>query len=152
MRVLDFIGPDDIVSEMLASEKMAAIRELALVIARRHRLDAPAVVDVLIERERLASTGIGEGIAIPHGKLPSTSRICAVLGRSRLGVPFESIDGDAAHLFFVLVAPEQSSGLHLKALARISRLLKEGDLRQRLLNAVDAAEMYRVLGEEDAKH
>lgn len=151
MRVVDFISQEDIVPEMTASEKTAALRELAATLAVRHALDRDGVFEVLVEREKLASTGIGEGVAIPHGKLAAAPRLCAVLGRSRAGVEFDSIDGRHAHLFFALVAPENSAGLHLKALARISRLLKDRDLRQRLLAAANATEMWSALGEEDAR-
>lgn len=151
MRVLDFIGPNDVLFEMVATEKTAVLKELAAALAVRHALEPRSVFDVFVEREKLASTGIGEGVAIPHGKLAAASRLCGVLGRCQEGVEFESIDGEPARLFFALVAPENSIGLHLKALARISRLLKDSDLREHLLAAEDSQAMYRVLGDEDAK-
>ena len=107
---------------------------------------------VLVDREQLASTAIGEGVAIPHGKLPTVGEIVACLGRAPGGVDFDSMDGQPTFLFFVLVAPENSTGAHLKALARISRVFKDADFRRRLLAADDADAMYRVIAEEDAKY
>jgi PTS system nitrogen regulatory IIA component len=109
-------------------------------------------VRVLAERERLASTAIGEGVAIPHGKLETVSGLLACIGRSRRGVEFDSLDGQPTHLFFVLVAPASSTGVHLKALARISRLFKDEAFRRRLLAAPDAATMFRIVVDEDGKY
>jgi PTS system nitrogen regulatory IIA component len=114
-------------------------------------MNRTTLLRVLIERERLASTAIGEGVAIPHGKLP-VPKLVGCVGISRRGVDFESMDGRPTHIFFVLVAPENSTGIHLKALARISRLFKDPDFRSRLLQARDAADMFRVLADEDAKY
>ncbi|MEK6606609.1 MAG: PTS sugar transporter subunit IIA [Myxococcota bacterium] len=151
MRIVDFLQAEDIVPEMRGTEKLSALAELAESMARRHGVDAKAALGVLLDREKLASTGIGDGVAIPHGKLAGAPGLCAALARSRPGVPFDSVDGRAAHLFFALIAPESSTGLHLKALARISRLVKDAGFRHRLLEASDAAQMYRMLLEEDGK-
>jgi PTS system nitrogen regulatory IIA component len=91
-------------------------------------------------------------VAIPHGKLDAVGKLVACVGRSRTGVDFDSIDGQPTHIFFVLVAPENSTGIHLKALARISRLFKDPEFRARLLAAPDAAGMFKVIAEEDAKY
>src|SRR5262249_61440429 len=107
---------------------------------------------VLNERERLGSTAIGDGIAIPHGKLRGIGQILGVFGRSSGGIDFDSLDGNPPQLFFLLVAPEDSASLHLKALARVSRLFKDGGFRQRLLDAADAPDLYRLLKEEDSKY
>ena len=107
---------------------------------------------VLMEREELASTAIGEDIAIPHGKIESATRLIGCVGRSSRGVQFDSLDGKPTHLFFVLVAPESSTGMHLKALARISRVFKDADFRARLMKAPTAADMFRTIEEEDAKY
>ena len=106
----------------------------------------------LIEREQLASTAIGEGVAIPHGKLGAVGEIVACLGRAPNGVEFDSMDGQPTYLFFVLVAPESSTGAHLKALARISRVFKDPEFRRRLMAAGDAETMYSVVADEDAKY
>jgi PTS system nitrogen regulatory IIA component len=107
---------------------------------------------VLIDREGLASTAIGEGVAIPHGKLSTVSEIVACLGRAREGVDFDSMDGQPTYLFFVLVAPENSTGAHLKALARISRVFKDSTFRRQLLEAPDGDSMYRIIAEEDSRY
>ena len=100
---------------------------------------------------RLSSTGIADGVAIPHGKHPGLQTLKAVLGIHPEGLDFAAIDGHPSRLFFVLVAPENSAGLHLKALARISRLFKELALREKVLGAGDAAAMFKVISEEDAR-
>jgi mannitol/fructose-specific phosphotransferase system IIA component (Ntr-type) len=95
---------------------------------------------------------VGEGVAIPHGKLSAVTEIVACLGRARAGVDFDAMDKQSTYLFFVLVAPESSTGAHLKALARISRVFKDGSFRKRLLEAPDADGMFAVIAEEDAKY
>src|SRR2546428_630433 len=123
-------------------------------VARRYReeVDRAKLVQALEDREKLNSTALGEGVAIPHGKLPGLRRVIAAFGRSPLGVDFSSLDGKPTHLFFLLVAPEDSAGAHLKALARISRLLKDESFRQRLMRATTAADLYRTIREEDDKY
>ena len=153
MKIVDFIREDLIVPELHSGEKPAVLRELAAHLANHHAgVDKDALVNVLLEREKLASTAIGEGIAIPHGKLDSVNKLIACVGRAREGIDFDSMDGRPTHIFFVLLAPENSTGVHLKALARISRLFKDTDFRARLMSAEDAAAMYRVIAEEDAKY
>jgi PTS system nitrogen regulatory IIA component len=119
---------------------------------RHPRIDRATLSRVLIEREQLASTAIGEGVAIPHGKLGAVGEIVACLGRAPGGVDFDSMDGQPTFLFFVLVAPESSTGAHLKALARISRVFKDPEFRRRLLAAPDGDSMYSVVADEDAKY
>jgi PTS system nitrogen regulatory IIA component len=110
------------------------------------------VVEVLLDREKLGSTGIGDGIAIPHGKIKDLGGVVASFGRSPEGVDFESLDQKPAHLFFLLVAPENSAGVHLKALARISRLLKHPSFRKRLMEAENEEELFQIISEEDAQY
>ena len=106
---------------------------------------------MLVEREKLGSTGIGNGIAIPHGKLDGLENICLVFGRSVAGIEFDSLDGKPVNLIFLLVAPANSAGVHLKALARLSRLLKEKSFRDSLLAADDAEKLYAIVVAEDQK-
>jgi len=108
-----------------------------------------AMVDVLLDREKLGSTGIGDGIAIPHGKLKSLDSLVISFGRSREGIDFESIDGKPVHIFFLLMAPESSTGQHLKALAKISRMLKDPEFRSDLMSARSAEEIYRKIADKD---
>jgi len=107
------------------------------------------MVDVLMEREKLGSTGIGDGIAIPHGKLKGLDNLLLSFGRSREGVDFESIDGKPVHLFFLLMAPESSTGQHLKALAKISRMLKDERFRSELMSARSAEDLFKTIAEKD---
>lgn len=153
MKIVDFIREDLIVPELQRHQKLEVLDELAGHLASHQAgITKDDLVKVLIEREKLASTAIGEGIAIPHGKLDKLASLVAAVGRAREGVDFDSMDGRPTHIFFVLVAPENSTGVHLKALARISRLFKDTDFRARLMAAPDAHEMYRVIAEEDAKY
>lgn len=153
MKIVDLIKRDMVVPELRATDKRGILEELAMYMAGRHpRIDRAVLAKVLIEREALASTAIGEGVAIPHGKLGAVGEIVACLGRAVKGVEFDSMDGQPTFLFFVLVAPESSTGAHLKALARISRVFKDPEFRRRLLAAPDGESMYNVVAEEDAKY
>ncbi len=156
MKIVDFVGPELIVPQLSAHEKSAVIRELADHLAAHvsgpQKIDREVLAKVLLERERLASTAIGEGVAIPHGKLDAVGKLVACVGRAPEGVDFDSMDGRPTHLFFVLVAPENSTGVHLKALARISRLFKDPEFRTRLMQAKDAQEIFKVIADEDAKY
>ena len=153
MKIVDFIREELILPELRSSEKLDVLTELASHLASRHDgVSREDLVKVLVERERLASTAIGEGIAIPHGKLDTIGKLVACVGRAKEGVDFDSMDGRPTHLFFVLVAPENSTGVHLKALARISRLFKDGEFRTRLMAAGDAHEMYKIIADEDSKY
>jgi PTS system nitrogen regulatory IIA component len=153
MRVIDFLPPEAIVANLRATTKAAALSEVAAVMARLEpAVDAEVLRRVLEERELLASTAIGDGIAIPHGKLDAIGELRGVLARSPAGIEFESIDGKPTNLVFMLVAPVSSTGVHLKALARLSRLFRDADFRQRLLAAPTREDMYRVIADEDAKY
>lgn len=153
MKIVDLIKRDMVVPALEATDKRGILEELAAYMSAHHpRIDRAALAKVLTEREQLASTAIGEGVAIPHGKLPSVGEIVACLGRAPAGVDFDSMDGQPTHLFFVLVAPESSTGAHLKALARISRVFKDPEFRRRLMAAADAEAMYNVVADEDAKY
>jgi len=153
MRVIDFLAPDCIIAALQAKSKPAVLTELSAHLAKVvPGVEAEALRRVLEEREQLASTAIGEGVAIPHGKLGAVGEIVACRGRAPTGVEFDSMDGQPTYLFFVLVAPDSSTGAHLKALARISRVFKDPEFRRRLLAAGDAESMYHVVADEDAKY
>jgi PTS system nitrogen regulatory IIA component len=109
------------------------------------------MIEVLNEREKLGSTGIGEGVAIPHGKVGGLPKLVAAFAVSHAGVDFEAIDGKPSQIFFALVAPENSAGIHLKALARISRLFKNAKFRGQILEAKDAQEIYQLIVQEDGR-
>ena len=153
MRIDDFLAPEMVVPALQGRTKDDVIEELAEVVSKHHpEIDHWRLVGALQDRERLNSTALGEGVAIPHGKLPGVKRVVAAFGRSPQGVDFNSLDGKPTHLFLLLVAPEDSAGAHLKALARISRLLKDESVRARLMQAGDAASLYGIIREEDAKY
>lgn len=152
MKISDFLNVESIIPALESRDKAAAIEEIAGGLASCHReLDKQKVLDVLRERERISTTAIGEGVAIPHGKLADADRVLAVFARSPEGVDFASLDGAPTHLFFALIAPENAAADHLKALARISRLLKDDVLRKRLMQAKDEHELYNIIAEEDDK-
>jgi PTS system nitrogen regulatory IIA component len=149
----DILSPDLVLPALAATTKAGVLEELAAAVAARHPdIEQARLMQALDERERLNTTGLGDGVAIPHGKLPGLRRVFAAVGRSVAGVDFQSIDGKPTHLFFLLVAPEESAGAHLKALARISRLLKDDGFRARLREAPDAAALYQTIRQEDARY
>jgi len=150
MKITDILPAALVMPNLQGQTKEAVVRELAQHLAtERPQINAERLVEVLWERERLGSTAIGDGIAIPHGKLAGIGEVLGAFGRHLKGVDFQSLDGGPTHLFFLLVAPEDSVGQHLKALARVSRLLKDRDFRARLLAAPDQSELYRIIREED---
>jgi PTS system nitrogen regulatory IIA component len=152
MRVVDILTEELIIPQLHGTTKAEVLRELAEHLAAHHPpIEADRLETVLLDRERLGTTAIGEGIAIPHGKLPGLKGVVAVFGRSLTGVDCHSLDGAPTKLFFLLVAPDESAGIHLKALARVSRLLKDRVFRERLLQATGQTDLYRAICEEDAK-
>jgi len=152
MKIQDIIPPEAVVDGLRAETKEGVLRELSEAVCRRLPALSPArLTAILMDREGLGSTGIGEGVAIPHGKIPGIDRLIAVFGRSPAGVQFASLDGKPARLFFLILAPENSAGMHLKALARISRLLKDQRFRARLLEAEGAEGLSQVLREADER-
>jgi len=153
MTITEILSPEMVIPELVGSTKPQVLRELAQPLATKYReLDPLALTAVLAERERLGSTAIGDGIAIPHGKMPGVRQILGSFGRHRRGVDFESLDGKPTHLFFVLLAPEESTSQHLKALARVSRLFKDNFFRERLMAAKDGDEIFRLVIAEDARY
>lgn len=152
MKIIDLLNPAAVAADLKASGKNDVLAELTDAIVKvDEKLDREEVIKVLLERERLGSTGIGDGVAIPHGKLKHSKDLLISFGRSRGGVDFDSMDGKPAHLFFLLVAPEESVGVHLKTLARISKLLKNPNVRRQLLEAADGKELYDIIAREEEK-
>lgn len=152
MKILDILDRRMIIPQLTSKSKEGVLRELVRPLTQvEKQLDENRIVEVLLERESLGSTGIGEGVAIPHGKSKDVNRILASFGRSLSGMDFQSMDGKPTHLFFLLVAPENSAGMHLKALAQISRLMKDQAFRKRLMEARSAEEMYALFSEGDEK-
>ncbi len=152
MKIVEFLRSDAVIASLSGQTGSAVLAELCRPLAAVHRGDAQKLVDTLLEREKLGSTGIGEGVAIPHGKVPGLPALVASFGRSASGVEFRAIDGRPTHLFFALFAPENSAGAHLKALARISRIFKNPAFRDSIMRAAGADEIYRLIEAEDAKY
>ncbi len=149
MKIQDVLHINAILPELKSRDKKDIIEELAVPVAEIANVDHRELVNVLMERERLGSTGIGGGIGIPHGKMKTLDSLFVGFGISREGVDFESMDRKPTHIFFLLITPENSTGLHLKLLARISKLLKKESFRERLFDAADRKEIFEIIREED---
>ena len=149
MKILDVLDKEAILVDLKSDDKKGVLEELVTPAARIAGVNHEEVMRVLLDREQLGSTGIGGGIGIPHGKLKGLKSLVLGFGLSRKGVDFESIDGKPTHIFFLLVTPENSTGLHLKLLARISRILKNDLFKERLLGAVGSDEILSIIKEED---
>lgn len=151
INIIAFMQPEAIIPDLTSSQKDQVLAELAAKVEERDPdIDRTELLKILLERERLGSTGIGDGVAIPHGKVKNAKELVLVFGRSLAGVDFNSLDGRPAQLFFLLVVPDEAVGIHLKMLARISRILKDPATRKRLLDAVDATAIYNVIREQDS--
>ena len=150
MKLPEIIEEDYIIPELKAKDKRGVLEELAEVISNHEpSIDKAALVKVLVERERLGSTGIGDGVAIPHGKMNGVRHPIISFGRSKQGLDFDSMDGQPAYLFFLLIAPEDSSGIHLQVLARIAKILKNRAFRQKLMEPSTRKELYQTIIETD---
>lgn len=151
MKISDIIKKEYIIEDLVSSAgKREILGELSGFLVRGdYALNEEAVISTLMNRENLGSTGIGDGIAIPHGKFEGLDQLILLFGRSRKGVDFRAMDGKPVHLFFLLVAPENSEGRHLKALAKISRMLKDAAFRKKLLDAGSKDELFDLIAEKD---
>ncbi len=150
MKLLDILNKDAIIPELTSRHKKGVLEELCQPLTQQKNVDKEALLKVLLEREKLGSTGIGDGIAIPHGKSDRITELSIACGRSKEGVDFESMDGKPTHLFFLLLAPENTAGVHLKALAKISRLLKDPSFRQEFMSASGAEEILDLITARDS--
>ena len=153
MKINGLMQVEDVIPELSAQTKEQVLDELAAKIVDRHPgIQHDELLKILLERERLGSTGIGDGIAIPHGKLRRIDKPVLAFGRSLKGVDFNSLDGRKVNVFFILVAPEGAVGVHLKMLARISRILKDPDIRKQIVVAPDAAAIFAIIEGQDSRH
>lgn len=153
MRLADALREEYIIMDLKAREKRELLAEMVAGITERVAiLDGEKVLKALLDREKLGTTGIGHGVAIPHGKIRGLSEIKVFFGRSRGGVEFNSMDKLPVYLFFMIVAPENSAAAHLKVLASISHLLKSQDFRVKLMKAGDSAEVYRIILDAERKN
>ncbi len=148
---LDQIFNSGFINDSLqAKNKTEVLQELVkTVIDGGLKLDAAVVMEVLQQREKLGSTGIGDGVAIPHGKIPALEELVVAFGRSKEGISFDAIDGKPVNLFFLLLAPENSAGQHLKALAKISKMLKVVNFRKKLMEAKSRGDLYKAIITQD---
>ncbi len=149
MKILDVLKKEAVIVDLKAKDKKGVLDEMVAPVAQFTGAGQEELVTVLMERERLGSTGIGGGIGIPHGKLKSLDELVLGFGLSLSGVDFESMDNRPTHIFFLLLTPESSAGLHLKLLAQISRLLKNDDFKTQLIQATTPEEVLDIIGEKD---
>jgi PTS system nitrogen regulatory IIA component len=150
MKITEVLQREFVIGEIKARNKHDALAELSGVFAKAGSVvDPDEILHVILERERLGNTGIGEGVAIPHGKISGLDGMMVSFGRSHGGVPFEAMDGKPVQLFFLLMAPENSAGQHLKVLAKISRMLKDPAFRKHLLEAETNDDLFRIITDKD---
>lgn len=154
MKIMDFLSKKAIVVDIKANKKDELIKELVEALINSGEVDKRCrnkLIEALMAREALGSTAIGQGVAIPHAKIDCVTKLIAAFGISRKGVDFDSLDGEPAYIFFLLVAPQDSAGPHLKALARISRLLKDKYFRDSLRSCADEKSVTKIINQEDEK-
>ncbi len=150
MRIGEYLDPLDIVDDLKSSTKEDVLRELiAKLLERRQYLHKEEILQLLLERERLGSTGFGGGVALPHAKTPLVGKPILVFGRSKTGIAYDALDGKPVYLFFLLISDLNSIGVYLTLLARVSRLLKDRTFRGSLLNAEDSVTIYARIEEQD---
>ncbi len=151
MKILDVLHKNAIIANLKSTDKKGVLEELVEPVAHISGINHDNLVKVLMEREQLGSTGIGKGIGIPHGKLKTLDKLILGVGLSQQGVNFDSMDGRPTYIFFLLFTPENSTGLHLKLLAQISRILKNDLFRERLLAAKNTDEIITAIQEEESE-
>ncbi|HOJ52365.1 MAG TPA: PTS sugar transporter subunit IIA [Syntrophales bacterium] len=150
MKLTEMMGPGCIIGSLEVKNKEEALRELTR--AALHDIspeELEGVVKVLLDREKLGSTGIGDGTAIPHGKVSTVDSMKVAFGRSLKGIDFNALDGKPVFLFFLLLAPEGSQSIHLRVLAKISRMVRDASFRTRLMGAKDSKELYEIISKQD---
>jgi len=146
---MEYLSKDLILPELKSTTKQEVLKELVKPLEGKFpKLNTKNAYKVLLEREQLGSTGIGDGVAIPHGKLRELNKIVVVVGRSFLGVDFDALDKKPCHIFFLVLAPENVAGLHLRILAHISRILKDPEFRQAFMEAEGVDGIWNLLGAE----
>lgn len=150
MEISDLVTPQAVIASLKATSKKQALQELARRAAELTGAHERAIFDVLLERERLGTTGVGDGVAIPHGKLPNLKRLVGLFARLERPVDFEAIDEQPVDLIFLLLAPGTAGADHLKALARVSRLLRDRQMREKLRGSETAEAIYALLVEQHA--
>ena len=150
---MDYLKEDRVIPDLQGTDKLSVLRELARILERScPTASTEELVQILLDREKLESTGIGEGIAIPHGRLKRLKDFVLSFGRSIEGIDFDSIDHKPTHLFFLVIAPENSPVNNLKILGRIVTILKNDSFKKRLMNARSRRDLFQLIAEEDEKY
>ncbi len=153
MKIMDYLKEEWVIPDLRGTDKRSILRELSSVLVKPCQVaSAEELLQVLLDREKLGSTGIGEGIAIPHGRLKKLKKFFISFGRSIKGVDFDSIDRNPSQLFFLVMAPENSAVDNLKLLSRIVTLLKDASFKKRLMEAPSQKELFEIISEEDEKY
>jgi PTS system nitrogen regulatory IIA component len=153
MKIMDYLDEEWVIADLQGTDKASILKELSSVLVKPCKATSgEELLQVLLDREKLGSTGIGEGIAIPHGRLKKLKFFFISFGRSAQGVDFDSIDRKPSHLFFLVMAPENSAVDNLKLLSRIVTLLKEPSFKKRLIEAPSRKELFQIISEEDEKY
>jgi PTS system nitrogen regulatory IIA component len=153
MKIMDYLKEEWVIPDLQGMDKRSILKELSSVLVKPCQVGSVEdLLQVLLDREKLGSTGIGEGIAIPHGRLKKLKRFFISFGRSIKGVDFDSIDRNASQLFFLVMAPENSAVDNLKLLGRIVTLLKDASFKKRLIEASSQKELFQIIAEEDEKY
>jgi PTS system nitrogen regulatory IIA component len=153
VKIIDYLQEERVIPELQGTDKRSVLKELSGVLVEPCQVaSAEELLQVLLDREKLGSTGIGEGIAVPHGRLKKLKNFLVSFGRSMKGVDFDSIDRKPSQLFFLVMAPENSAVDNLKLLGRIVTLLKDPSFKRRLMEAPSQKELFQIISEEDEKY
>ena len=153
MKITDILKKEHIIENLVSTDKESTLDELSSFLKDKGMVsNKETLQSALMEREALGSTGIGENVAIPHAKISAIDQVVTVFGRSIKGIEFDSLDKKPVHFIYLVLAPMNSSGQHLKVLARISRLLKNKSLRESIISATEANQIYAIIADEDSKY
>ena len=153
MKITDILKKEHIIDNLVSTDKASVLEELSSFLKSKDLVsNKENLLKALMEREQLGSTGIGENVAIPHAKISEIDQIITIFGRSIKGIEFDSLDKKPVHFIYLVLAPVNSSGQHLKVLARISRLLKNKSLRESIINATEKNQIYSIIADEDSKY
>lgn len=153
MKITDYLKEDRVAADLQGTDKLSILKEMSRLLMKPcQAASAEDLVHILLDREKLESTGIGEGIAIPHGRVKKLNEFVLSFGRSTKGIDFDSIDHKPTHLFFFVMAPENSAVNNLKLLSRIVTLLKDPSFKRRLMEARSSKELFQIISEEDEKY